>query len=333
MPGIGVFYSTPAPSLWQKSDMNEPLILTCALTGGIHTPSMSPHLPVTPDEIARQGVAAAAAGAAILHLHARDPDTGKPSARAADFMAYLPTLAEGTDAVLNITTGGNATMTLEERLAGPVAIAPEMCSLNMGTMNFALYPMLARPTEWLHDWEEPYLRNSDDLVFKNTPRDIARVIDEMGRQRGSVFEFECYDSSHLHMLAHFAERGLAKPPFFIQFVMGVLGGMAADPETLVFMKARADRLFGEDYRFSVLAAGRMQRPLGAMSASMGGHVRVGLEDNLFIERGQLATSNAEQVTAMRDIVERIGRRIATPDEAREMLELKGAARTSITTCC
>ena len=307
----------------------EPLILSCALTGGIHTPSMSPHLPVTPDEILAQGLDAAAAGAAVLHLHARDATTGRPSPRAADYAAYLPRLAAGTDAVLNMTTGGNAAMSLDERLEGPMTMAPEMCSLNMGTMNFALYPMLARPTEWRHDWEEPFLRNSDDLVFKNTPRDIARVVEEMGARRGARFEFECYDSSHLHMLAHFAGRGAVEPPFFVQFVMGVLGGMAADAETLHFMKATADRLFGEDYRFSVLAAGRMQTRLGAMAAAMGGHVRVGLEDNLYIGKGRRAESNAQQVEAMREVVERLGRRLATPDETRAMLGLKGRGATAI----
>ncbi|MEO1459383.1 MAG: 3-keto-5-aminohexanoate cleavage protein, partial [Pseudomonadota bacterium] len=289
----------------------EPVILTCAVTGGIHTPSMSPHLPVTPDAIAEQAIGAAEAGASILHLHARDPETGRPSPEPDDFMAFLPRIAAATDAVLNITTGGNATMTLDERLAGAMAAEPEMCSLNMGTMNFGLYPMVGRIETWLNEWERPFLENSDDLVFKNTPRDIARVIETMGRGRGARFEFECYDLGHLHMLRHFVDRGLVEPPYFVQFVFGVLGGMAADADTLMHMKRTADRLFGDDYRFSVLAAGRAQVPLGTMAASLGGHVRVGLEDSLFLERGVLARSNAEQVARMRDIVERMGRPVAT----------------------
>jgi uncharacterized protein (DUF849 family) len=305
----------------------DPVILTCAVTGGIHTPSMSPHLPVAPDEIARQAIEAAEAGASVLHLHARDPADGRPSPDPEHFMAFLPRVAAATDAVINVTTGGNATMTLDQRLAGAMAAEPEMCSLNMGTMNFALYPMAGRISEWLHDWERPFLEGSDDLVFRNTPRDIARVIAEMGERRGARFEFECYDTSHLHMLAHFAERGAVGPPFFVQFVFGVLGGMAADAEQLLHMKRTADRLFGGDYRFSVLAAGRAQVPLSTVALGLGGHVRVGLEDSLYMERGRLARSNAEQVARMRAIVESTGRRLATPEEVRAMLGLKGAART------
>ena len=309
--------------------MADPIIITCAVTGGIHTPSMSPHLPVTPEAIATQAIGAAEAGAAILHLHARDPANGRPSPAPEHYMAFLPRVAAETDAVLNITTGGNATMTLDQRLAGAMAAAPEMCSLNMGSMNFALYPMVGRIETFLHDWEKPFLENSDDLVFKNTPRDIARVIAEMGERRGARFEFECYDVGHLQMLRHFADRGLVRPPHFIQFVFGVLGGMPSDPETLMHMKRTADRLFGSDYAFSVLAAGRAQVPLGTMAATLGGHVRVGLEDSLFLERGRLSTSNAEQVARMRDIVERLGRPVASPDEVRAMLGLKGAAATAI----
>lgn len=300
------------------------IIVTCAVTGSIHTPSMSPYLPVTAEAIARQAIDAARAGAAILHLHARDPATGRPSAALSDYMGFLPRIRAGCDAVINLTTGGSATMTLDERLAAPLALRPEMCSLNMGTMNFALYPMLGKRTDWRHDWEEPFLRNSDDLVFKNTPRDIEGILRRMGEERGARFEFECYDVGHLYMLRHFADRGLVKAPLFIQFVMGVLGGIAAEPEHLDHLKATADRLFGESYLFSVLAAGRQQMPLAAKAAAMGGHVRVGLEDNLYIARGQLARSNAEQVEKVRGIVEAVGRRLATPDEARAMLELKGA---------
>ena len=304
------------------------IIISCAVTGSIHTPSMSPYLPVTPRAIADQAIDAAKAGAAILHLHARDPQMGRPSAAVEDFMTFLPAIKSGTDAVVNLTTGGSAMMTLEERLAGPKAAQPEMCSLNMGTMNFALYPLLGKRTEWLHDWEEPFLRNSDDLVFKNTPRDIAGVLQEMGRERGAKFEFECYDISHLHMLRHFVDRGLVEGPIFIQFVLGVLGGAAADPEHFMHLKQTADRLFGETYLFSVLAAGRMQMPMAAMSAGMGGHVRVGLEDSLYIAKGQLARSNAEQVAKVRAIVEALGREVASAKEARVMLGLKGQAQVA-----
>ena len=305
------------------------IIITCALTGSIHTPSMSPYLPITADEISRAGVEAAEAGAAILHLHARDPETGRPSADPAHFRAFLPRLKQGCDAVLNISTGGSAVMSLDERLAAPKEAAPEMASLNMGTMNFALYPMAERITAWQHDWEKPFLEGSDDLVFKNTPRDIARILTELGQERGARFEFECYDLGHLYMLRHFADRGLIAPPFFIQFVFGVLGGMGPDPENLSHMVRIADKLFGQDYMFSVLAAGRHQMPMAAQAAAMGGHVRVGLEDSLTISRGTLARSNAEQVTKVRGIVEALGREVASPDRARDMLGLKGAGTTAI----
>lgn len=304
------------------------IMITCAVTGSIHTPSMSPYLPVTGEEIAGQAIDAARAGASILHLHARDPETGRPSADPAHFMGFLPRIARETDAVVNISTGGSAVMSLEDRLAAPKQAAPEMCSLNMGTMNFALYPMAAKITDWIHDWEKPFLDNSDDLIFRNTPRDIAHVLTEMGQKRGARFEFECYDMGHLTMLAHFADRGLVEPPFFIQFVFGVLGGMAPDPESLTHMKRLADKLFGDGYEFSVLAAGRQQMPFAAMSAGMGGHVRVGLEDSLMIARGALATSNAQQVEKVRGIVEGLGRTVATPDEARAMLGLKGRDGTA-----
>jgi len=301
------------------------IIISCAITGSIHTPSMSPYLPVTPEAIAEQAIGAARAGAAILHLHARDPVDGRPSAAPEHFMAFLPRIKAACDAVLNLSTGGSAVMTLDQRLAGPLAAAPEMASLNMGTMNFALYPMLGKDRDWQHDWEEPFLLDSDDLVFRNTPRDIAGVLQQLGEERGARFEFECYDLGHLHMLAHFRDRGLVRAPIFIQFVMGVLGGVAAEPAHLAHMKATADRLFGDEYLFSTLAAGRMQMPMAAISAGMGGHVRVGLEDNLFISRGVLAQSNAEQVTRVRTIVEAMGRTVATPEEARAILGLKGTA--------
>lgn len=305
------------------------ILITCAITGSIHTPSMSPYLPITPDEIIEHGIGAAEAGAAILHLHARHPKTGQPSSDTADFMAFLPSLHQATDAVLNISTGGSAVMTLDQRLAAPKRAEPEMCSLNMGTMNFALYQAAERISDWKFDWEKPFLEDSDDLVFKNTPRDMVRILSEMGRDRGARFEFECYDISHLYMLKHFVDRGLIKGPLFIQFVFGVLGGMGPDPENLMHMKVIADKLFHDDYMFSVLAAGRHQMPLITMSAAMGGHVRVGLEDSLMIARGQLAKTNAEQVQKVRRIVEDLGREVATPTEARKMLGLKGADRTTI----
>jgi len=305
------------------------IIITCAVTGSIHTPSMSPHLPVTADEITEQAIGAAEAGAAILHLHARDPADGRPSPLPEHFGAFLPRLKQASDAVLNLSTGGSATMSLDERLAAPKRYEPEMCSLNMGSMNFALYPAAAKIETWKHDWEKPFLENSDDLVFKNTPRDIARILTELGTERGARFEFECYDLSHLYMLRHFADRGVVEPPFFIQFVFGVLGGVGADPANLMHMKLIADGLFGADYAFSVLAAGRHQMPMATMAATLGGHVRVGLEDSLMIARGTLARSNAEQVAKIRRIVEELGREPATPAEARGMLGLKGADRTAI----
>ncbi|GGO54517.1 Uncharacterized conserved protein, DUF849 family [Roseovarius pacificus] len=305
------------------------IIITCAVTGSIHTPSMSPYLPVTAEQITEQAVGAAEAGASILHLHARDPETGQPSAAEEHFMAFLPRIHQACDAVLNLSTGGSAIMTLDQRLAAPKRAEPEMASLNMGSMNFALYPMADRISDWKNDWEKPFLEGTDDLVFKNTPRDIARILTELGEERGARFEFECYDLSHLYMLKHFVDRGLVRAPLFIQFVFGVLGGMGPDPENLTHMIRIADKLFGGDYMFSVLAAGRHQIPLTTMAAAMGGHVRVGLEDSLSIARGQLAESNAQQVARIRRIVEDLGRTVASPEDARAMLGLKGRDRTAI----
>jgi uncharacterized protein (DUF849 family) len=299
------------------------IIISCAITGSIHTPSMSPYLPVSAAQIAQSAIGAAQAGAAILHLHARDPVTGQPSSAPEHWQGFLPQIAAASDAVVNMTTGGSAVMTLEQRLAAPKQMQPEMCSLNMGSMNFALYPMAARITEWKHPWELPFLVGTDDLVFKNTPRDIAQVLSEMGDKRGARFEFECYDLSHLTMLKHFVDRGLVKGRLFIQFVFGVLGGMPAEPDTLTLLKRTADRMFGDSYEFSVLAAGRMQVPMATMAAAMGGHVRVGLEDNLYIRKGELAVSNAQQVAQIRTIVEALGRTVATPQDVREILGLKG----------
>jgi uncharacterized protein (DUF849 family) len=304
------------------------ILITCAVTGSIHTPSMTPHLPVTADEIAAEAIAVAEAGAAVLHLHARHPADGRPSAEPEHFMGFLPRIHQATDAVVNLTTGGSAVMTLDQRLAAPLRTSPEMCSLNMGSMNFALYPAATRIKDWRYDWERPFLEGTDDLVFKNTPRDIAHILTEMGEKRGARFELECYDVGHLYMVRHFADRGLLQPPFFIQFVFGVLGGIGADPENLTHMKRIADKLFGQDYLFSVLAAGRHQIPLTTIAAAMGGHVRVGLEDSIYAGKGRLATSNAEQVSLIREIVERLGRSVATPAEARAMLGLKGADRTA-----
>ena len=303
------------------------IIITCAVTGSVHTPTMNPNLPVTPQQIAEQGIAAVDAGAAILHLHVRDPADGRPSADPALFMELLSRL-QGCPGIVNLTTGGSALMSLDQRLAGPLAAEPELCSLNLGSMNFGLFPALERYQHWQYDWEAPFLESSRDLIFKNTFKDIEQIIDQLGRQRGARFEFECYDVGHLYTLAHFADRGLVKPPLFIQFVFGVLGGIGADIDNLTHMKRIADKLFGDDYLFSVLAAGRHQIPLTTAAAAMGGHVRVGLEDSIFIAKGRLAQSNAEQVTKIRTIVEQLGREVATPAEVRRMLDLKGSDRTA-----
>ena len=304
------------------------VIITCAITGSIHTPTMTPHLPVTAQQIIQHSLDAVEAGASILHLHARDPADGRPSASAEHFMAFLKPVRQQTDAVLNLTTGGSAIMSLEQRLEGPMLAEPEMCSLNMGSMNFALYPAAERFSDWKYEWEKPFLENSDDLVFKNTPRDIAHVLTELGEKRGARFEFECYDVGHLYMLRHFVDRGLAPAPLFIQFVFGVLGGIGADAENLMHMKRMADKLFGDDYRFSVLAAGRHQIPFATMAASMGGNVRVGLEDSIYIGKGKLAQSNAEQVRKIRTIVEALGHEVASPTEVRDILGLKGLEKVA-----
>jgi uncharacterized protein (DUF849 family) len=299
------------------------VIITCAVTGGIHTPTMSDALPFTPDDIAAQSIAAAEAGASILHLHARDPKDGRPSPDPAVFMQFLPRIKQSTDAIINITTGGSLSMTVEQRLAAPLATKPEMCSLNMGSMNFAIFPLADRYKSFRYDWEEPYLRSTDDFIFRNTFRDIERILKILGEEHGTRFEHECYDVGHLYNLAHFVDRKLVKPPFFVQTIFGILGGIGAETRNLMFMKETADRLFGDDYHWSVLAAGRSQIPFATQAAMMGGNVRVGLEDSLFISRGKLAVSNAEQVSKMRRILEELGHEIATPNEARAMLQLKG----------
>ena len=302
------------------------IIITCAVTGGIHTPTMSEALPYRPEDIAAQSIAAAEAGAAILHLHARDPKDGRPTPDPAVFMQFLPQIKAATDAVINVTTGGGLNMTVEQRLAAPLLARPEMCSLNMGSMNFGIYPMADRYKQWKFDWEESYLRNTDDFIFRNTFRDIERILKMLGEEHGTRFEHECYDVGHLYNVAHFVDRGLLKPPFFIQMIFGILGGIGAELDNLMFMKRTADRLFGNDYRWSVLAAGRHQMNFATQAALLGGSVRVGLEDSLYIGKGQLAASNADQVAKVRRILEEMGHEIATPDEARAMLALKGADR-------
>ncbi len=308
------------------ADLSKKVIITCAVTGGIHTPTMSDALPYKPADIAAQAIAAAEAGAAILHLHARDPETGKPSPDPAVFMQFLPVIKQATDAVINVTTGGGLNMSVEDRLAAPLLAKPEMCSLNMGSMNFAIYPLADRYSAWKFDWEEPYLRGTDDFIFRNTFRDISRILQLLGEEHGTKFEHECYDVGHLYNLSHFVDRGLIKPPFFVQMIFGILGGIGPDLENLMFMKRTADRLFGSDYRWSVLAAGRFQMPFATEAALLGGSVRVGLEDSLHIGKGKLASSNAEQVSKVRRIVEELGLEIATPAEARQILGLKGADR-------
>ena len=304
------------------------VIITCAVTGSIHTPTMSPYLPVTPDEVASQAISAAEAGAAILHLHARNPKDGSPTPDPAVFMQFLPRIKQATKAVVNITTGGGHKMTLEERLAAPLRASPEMCSLNMGSMNFGLYPMLARYKEFKHEWEKPYLENTKDLIFRNTFADIERILKDLGQAHGTRFEFECYDVGHLYNLAHFVDRKLIEPPFLVQTIFGILGGIGADPENLAHMKRIADKLLGDSYHWSILAAGRHQMPFITMGAIMGGSVRVGLEDSLYLGKGQLAKTNAEQVTRIRAILENLSLEIATPTEARTMLALKGGDRVN-----
>ena len=298
------------------------VIITCAVTGAIHTPSMSPYLPVTPQEIADAAVGAYEAGAAIIHLHARDPVTGKPDQRPEAFVPFLKDIKARCDAVINLTTGGSPYMTVQERMRPAKELKPEVASMNMGTMNFGLFPMLNRFKEFKHDWERPYLEGSKDLIFRNTYGDLETVLTELSANQ-TRYEFECYDTSHLYNLAHFVDRGLVKAPFFVQTVFGILGGIGSHPDDVMHMKRTADRLFGKDYRWSVLGAGRSQMPTAAMAAAMGGNVRVGLEDSLWIGAGKLAESNAQQVRKAREIIEGLGLAVATPAEAREILALKG----------
>jgi uncharacterized protein (DUF849 family) len=299
------------------------VIITCAVTGSIHTPSMSPYLPITPEDIARESIAAAKAGASILHLHARDPQDGRPAFDPAFYRQFLPEIHATTDAVINITTGGAITMTLDQRLAAAIDVSAEMASCNMGSINFAFFPALDKLKTFKYDWERDYIEGTRRSIFRNTFGDIEDVFERLGRAHGTRFEFECYDVGHLYNLKHFVDRGLVEGPIFLQFVLGVLGGIGPDPENLVHMKRIADKLFGQNYQWSVLGAGRHQMPLITQAALMGGHVRVGLEDSLSIGKGQLAKSNAEQVSLIRDVLTRLGLEIATPAEARQMLGLKG----------
>ncbi|MFP5432213.1 3-keto-5-aminohexanoate cleavage protein [Sphingobium algorifonticola] len=303
------------------------VIISCAITGSIHTPSMSEHLPVTPAEIAEAAIGAAEAGAAIVHLHARDPQDGRPDQSPQAFEPFLKVIKQASNVVVNLTTGGSPYMSVEERVRPAVVFQPEVASLNMGSMNFGLFPMLKRYKDFKYDWEEPMLENSKDLVFRNSFKDIRYAIETLNAA-GTRYEFECYDTSMLYNLHYFWTEGLIKPPFFIQTCFGLMGGIGSHPDDVMHMKRTADRLFGEHYQWSVLAAGIAQMKVAAMAAAMGGHVRVGLEDNLWIGKGRLAKSNAEQVTRVRQIIEGLGLAVATPDEAREILSLKGGDKVS-----
>ncbi len=311
-----------------KNDaMARKVIITCAVTGAIHTPSMSPHLPVTPEQIAEAAIGAAEAGAAIVHLHARDPITGKPDQSPDAFTPFLQVIKQRSDCIINITTGGAPTMLVEERVRPAAHFKPEVASLNMGSMNFGLYPMLDRFKEFKHDWERPYLEGSRDRIFRNTFADIEYILTTCS-ENGTRFEIECYDIGHLYTLAHFVDRGTIKPPLFVQSVFGLLGGIGPHPEDVAHMKRTADRLFGTSYQWSVLGAGRNQLAIAAQAAAMGGNVRVGLEDSLWSGPGKLAESNAQQVKLARQIIEGLGLEIATPDDARNMLSLKGGDRVN-----
>ena len=302
-------------------------IISCALTGSVHTPSMSPGLPVTAEEMIEQGTAAVEAGAAILHLHARDPHDGRPTPDPEVYRPFVTALAHGTDAVVNITTGGAITMTVEQRLAAALEFEPEVASLNMGSINFNFAAAAAKDRVWLHDWEKPYVLGSEGSIFANSFTQIATTLRLLGQERGTRFEFECYDVGHLYNLAHMVDRGLAEPPFFVQAIFGILGGIGPDVDNLTHMVSIADKLFGDDYYLSAFGAGRHQMTFATASALLGGNVRVGLEDNLFLGRGELAKNNAQQVARMRDVLVGLGHEIAAPDDARQMLALKGRAAT------
>ena len=300
------------------------VIVTCAVTGGIHTPTMSAHLPVTPAEIASASIEAAEAGAAVIHLHARNPESGRPDPRPELFREFMPRISSACDAVLNVTTGGGLGMTREERLRAAVAVSPEMASLHVGSLNFGIFPMLGKHSRWKHAWERAFLEMTRDFVFKNTFADIEYVVRELGEGHGTKFELECYDLGHLYNVAWLIDQGWLEPPFFVQMVFGILGGVGAELDNLMHMHTVADRLFGDSYEWSVLAAGRHQMPFATQAAMLGGNVRVGMEDSLFVGPGEPATSNAEQVEKIRGLVESLGYRVATPAEVRQRLALKGA---------
>ena len=316
-----------APKAPAISKNRRKVMITCAVTGAIHTPTMSPHLPITAAEIADAAIGAHEAGAALVHVHARDPKTGKPDQSPDAFAPFLKVIKQRCDAVINITTGGSPTMGIEERLQPCAHFKPEVASLNMGSMNFGLYPMLERYKEWKFDWEKPYLAGSDDRIFKNTFKDIENILTTCA-SNNTRFEVECYDIGHLYTLRHFADRGLVKPPYFIQSVFGILGGIGPHPEDVIHMKRTADRLFGKDYQWSVLGAGRNQLPIAAQAIAMGGNARVGLEDSIWIAPGKLAETNAQQVKAIRQIIESLGLEVASSAEVREMLQLKGGDKVS-----
>ena len=302
--------------------MANKVIITCAVTGSIHTPSMSPYLPISPDEIAEAAIGAAKAGAAVVHLHAREPADGRPTQDPKVFMQFLPKIKAASDVVINLTTGGAPTMSIEDRLQPALQLKPEVASLNMGSMNFGLYEMIPRVKEWKYEWEKPYLAASDERIFKNTFKDIAHILQSCS-ENNTRFEIECYDIGHLYTAAHFLERGLVKPPLFIQSVFGIRGGIGPHPEDVLHMRRTADRLFGDQYQWSVLGGGRNQMYIATQSAVMGGNVRVGLEDSVWLGKGQLAKTNADQVAKIRRILEELGLEIATPDDARQILKLKG----------
>ncbi|WP_299667680.1 3-keto-5-aminohexanoate cleavage protein [uncultured Ruegeria sp.] len=304
-------------------------IITCAVTGAIHTPTMSDALPYTYDDIARQAIDAAEAGASILHLHARNPENGSPSVDPNDFAPFLPRIKQATDAVVNLSTGGSLTLSIQDRINPAKTFSPEMCSMNMGSMNFSFHPLANRygDDDWKFDWEKDYVANSDQNIFRNTFRDIREAAETLA-PHDIKFEHECYDVGHLYNLKFCMDIGLFKAPIFIQFIFGILGGIGPEVDNLIFMKRTADRLFGDDYRWSVLGAGGAQMSLATTASQMGGNIRVGLEDSLFISRGKLAESNAQQVSKIRRIVEDLGSQVASPDEAREIMDLKGGDRVA-----
>lgn len=308
--------------------MPKPVIISCAVTGSIHVPSMSEHLPITPEHIARESIAAAEAGASIIHLHARDPENGRPTAELSVFQEFLPVIKAATDAVVNITTGGAPGMTMDQRLAAPEWASPEMTSLNMGSFSIALFPTASRIKDWRYDWEKPFLEGSRDGIFKNTYADIGEILNRLGKERGARFEFECYDVSHLYNLAWFVKEKLYEPPLFIQFCLGIPGGIGGELDHLLHMIRTAQRLFGDSFEWSVLGAGRYQMPMATHNILLGGNARVGLEDSLYLDRGRLAVSNAEQVLKLRRILEELGYTVATPAQVRERLQLKGPQNTN-----